>query len=94
MKLTIYSVVTALLSQLQTYILISVRTNISRRRASFLHLSNFTDAKKVEESFFVSSFLTHALLAGEWSASHPCGFTPGEEPLLPTKYKVGSGHWR
>jgi len=50
MKLTTYSVVTALLSQLQTYILIPVRTNIGTRRDSLLHLSNFTDAKKLEES--------------------------------------------
>lgn len=50
MKLTTYSMVTALLSQLQTYILIPVRTNISKRHDSFLHLSNFTDKKKLEES--------------------------------------------
>jgi len=43
MKLTIYSMVTALLSQMQTYILIPVRTIISRICDSFLHLSNFTD---------------------------------------------------
>jgi len=42
--------VTALLSQLQAHILIPVRTNISRRRDSFFHLSNFTDIKKLEES--------------------------------------------
>jgi hypothetical protein len=50
MKLTSYSMVTDLLSQLQSYILIPIRTNISRRRDSFLHLSNFIDTKKLEES--------------------------------------------
>jgi hypothetical protein len=50
MKLTTYSTATDLLSQPQTYILIPVRTNISIRRDSFLHLSNFTDTKKLEES--------------------------------------------
>jgi hypothetical protein len=46
MKLTSYSTMTALLSQLQTYILIPHTTNINKGQDSFLNWPNFTDTKK------------------------------------------------
>jgi hypothetical protein len=33
--------------------------------------------------------LTSALVAGEWSASRPCRFTPGKEPQYPFYRRLG-----
>jgi hypothetical protein len=34
-------------------------------------------------------FLTSALVGGEWSASRPDSFTPGENPPVPIGYEAG-----
>jgi hypothetical protein len=36
-----------------------------------------------------SCLLNLTLVGGEWSASCPCHFNPGKEPLLPVELKVG-----